>query len=153
MKRNIIETGMGAVVILVAVSFLVFSYGVTEQTPADGYDVIAKFNAIDGLVVGSDVRIAGVKVGTVVDQTIDQTEYRAVVRMKIDPEVKLSTDTLVRISSAGLLGGKYVKLEPGGAKQSLKNGGLLTNTKDVVSLEELLGKVIFMVTGDEVPSN
>ena len=80
-------------------------------------------------------------------------EYRAVVRMKIDPEVKLATDTLVRISSAGLLGGKYVKLEPGAAKDALKDGGLLTNTKDVVSLEELLGKVIFMVTGDESPRN
>jgi phospholipid/cholesterol/gamma-HCH transport system substrate-binding protein len=149
MRRNIIETGMGAVVILVAVFFLVFSYGVTEHTPDEGYDVIAKFNAIDGLAIGSDVRIAGVKVGTVIDQTIDQKEYRAVVRMKINPDVKLGKDTLVRISSAGLLGGKYVKLEPGAEKNALKDGGLLTNTKDVVSLEELLGKVIFLVTGDE----
>lgn len=151
MRRNIIETGMGAVVILVAGFFLVFSYGVTEHTPAEGYDVVAKFNAIDGLAVGSDVRIAGVKVGTVVDQTIDQKEYRAVVRMTIDPDVKLGKDTLVRISSAGLLGGKYVKLEPGAAEAEdvLKDGGLLKNTKDVVSLEELLGKVIFLVTGDE----
>lgn len=153
MKRNIIETGMGAVVILVAVFFLVFSYGVTDHTPAAGYDVIAKFNAIDGLAVGSDVRIAGVKIGTVVDQTIDQTEYRAVVRMKINPDIKLAKDTVVRISSAGLLGGKYIKLEPGSAKDALKEGGLLTNTKDVVSLEELLGRVIFLVTGDEAPQN
>ena len=149
MRRNIIETGMGAVVILVAAFFLVFSYGVTEHTPDEGYDVVAKFNAIDGLAVGSDVRIAGVKVGTVVDQTIDQREYRAVVRMKIDPAVKLAKDTMVRISSAGLLGGKYVKLEPGASKDVLATGGQLTNTKDVVSLEELLGKVIFLVTGDE----
>jgi phospholipid/cholesterol/gamma-HCH transport system substrate-binding protein len=148
LKRNIIETGMGAVVILVAVVFLVFSYGVTEHTPTKGYDVVAKFNAIDGLTVGSDVRIAGVKVGTVVDQWIDQKEYRAVVQMKIDPEVKLAKDTLVRVSSAGLLGGKYVKLEPGAAKDVVKDGGSLTNTKDVVSLEELLGKVIFLVTGE-----
>ena len=149
MRRNLIETGMGAVVILVAVFFLVFSYSATEQTPTEGYDVIAKFNAIDGLAVGSDVRIAGVKVGTVIDQTIDQKEYRAIVRMKINPDVRLAKDTLVRISSAGLLGGKYVKLEPGAEKEVLPDGGLLTNTKDVVSLEELLGKVIFLVTGDE----
>lgn len=149
MRRNIIETGMGAIVILVAVFFVVFSYGVTEHTPEEGYDVIAKFNAIDGLVVGSDVRIAGVKIGTVVDETIDQKEYRAVVRMKIDPAIKLAKDTLVRISSAGLLGGKYVKLEPGASKEMVAAGGVLTNTKDVVSLEELLGKVIFLVTGDE----
>lgn len=149
MRRNIIETAMGAIVILVAVVFLVFSYNVSDLRPAEGYDVIAKFNAVDGLAVGSDVRVAGVKIGTVVDQTIDQEEYRAIVRMKINPEIKLTTDTVVRISSAGLLSGKYVKLEPGGAKEELAAGGELTNTKDVISLEELLGKVIFLVTGED----
>lgn len=149
MSRNIIETGMGAIVILVAVLFLVFSYGVSDLRPAQGYDVIAKFNAIDGLTVGSDVRVAGVKVGTVVDERIDQSEYRAVVTMKINDNIELADDTAVRISSAGILGGKYVKLEPGSSKQMLQSGGELTNTKDVISLEELLGKVIFLVTGDE----
>ncbi len=149
MSRNIIETGMGAVVILVAVVFLVFSYSVSDLRPAQGYDVIAKFNAIDGLTAGSDVRIAGVKVGTVVDERIDQNEYRAVVTMKISDNIELAEDTAVRISSAGILGGKYVKLEPGNSKQMVQPGGELTNTKDVISLEELLGKVIFLVTGDE----
>lgn len=149
MRRNIIETATGAIVILVALVFLVFSYNVSDLRPAEGYDVIAKFNAVDGLAVGSDVRVAGVKIGTVVDQTIDQEEYRAIVRMKINPEIELTKDTVVRISSAGLLSGKYVKLEPGGAKEKLAAGGELTNTKDVISLEELLGKVIFLVTGDE----
>lgn len=149
MRRNIVETGMGAIVILVAAVFLAFSYGVSDLRPAQGYDLIAKFNAVDGLAVGSDVRVAGVKVGTVVGQSIDQEEYRAVVRLKIDPEIELAEDTVVRISSAGLLGGKYIKLEPGGSEKVLTDGGELTNTKDVISLEELLGKVIFLVTGDE----
>jgi len=149
MRRNIIETATGAIVILVALVFLVFSYNVSDLRPAEGYDVIAKFNAVDGLAVGSDVRVAGVKIGTVVDQTIDQEEYRAIVRMKINPEIELTKDTVVRISSAGLLSGKYVKLEPGGAKEKLAAGGELTNTKDVISLEELLGKVIFLVTGED----
>jgi phospholipid/cholesterol/gamma-HCH transport system substrate-binding protein len=149
MSRNIIETGMGAIVILVAVLFLVFSYSVSDLRPAQGYDIVAKFNAVDGLTVGSDVRVAGVKVGTVVDERIDQNEYRAVVTMKINDNIELAEDTGVRISSAGLLGGKYVKLEPGSSKQMVQKGGELTNTKDVISLEELLGKVIFLVTGDE----
>jgi phospholipid/cholesterol/gamma-HCH transport system substrate-binding protein len=149
MSRNIIETGMGAIVILVAAVFLVFSYSVSDLRPAQGYDVIAKFNAVDGLTVGSDVRVAGVKVGTVVDERIDQSEYRAVVTMKISHNIELADDTGVRISSAGILGGKYVKLEPGSSKQMVTSGGELTNTKDVISLEELLGKVIFLVTGDE----
>ena len=149
MSRNIIETGMGAVVILVAAVFLVFSYSVSDLRPAQGYDVIAKFNAIDGLTVGSDVRVAGVKIGTVVGERIDQKEYRAVVTMKIDHNIELPDDTAVRISSSGILGGKYVKLEPGSSKKFVSNDGELTNTKDVISLEELLGKVIFLVTGDE----
>lgn len=149
MTRNIIETGMGAIVILVAVVFLVFSYSVSDLRPAQGYDVVAKFNAVDGLTVGSDVRVAGVKVGTVVGERIDQEQYRAVVTMKINDNIDLPDDTAVRISSAGILGGKYVKLEPGSSKQMVESGGELTNTKDVISLEELLGKVIFLVTGDE----
>jgi len=149
MSRNIIETGMGAIVILVAVVFLVFSYGVSDLRPATGYDVIAKFNAVDGLTEGSDVRIAGVKVGTVVGERIDQTQYRAVVTMKINPSVQLTDDTVVRVSSSGILGGKYVKLEPGSSKKMVPAGGELKNTKDVISLEELLGKVIFLVTGED----
>ena len=149
MSRNIIETGMGAIVILVAVVFLFFSYSVSDLRPAQGYDIVAKFNAVDGLTVGSDVHVAGVKVGTVVGERIDQSEYRAVVTMKINDNIELAEDTGVRISSAGILGGKYVKLEPGSSKQMVQEGGELTNTKDVISLEELLGKVIFLVTGDE----
>jgi len=149
MSRNIIETGMGAIVILVAAVFLVFSYTVSDLRPAAGYDVVAKFNAVDGLLDGSDVRIAGVKIGTVVDERIDQKEYRAVVTMKINHGVELAEDTVVRVSSAGILGGKYVKLEPGASKKFVPAGGELKNTKDVISLEELLGKVIFLVTGDD----
>ena len=149
MRRNIIETGLGAVVIIVAVLFLVFSYEISDTGPTRGYDLLAKFNAIDGLTAGSDVRIAGVKVGTVIDEWIDQKEYRAVVKMTVEQGIQVPEDTVVRISSAGLLGGKYIKLEPGGSKVMLKDGQTLKNTRDVISLEELLGKVIFLVTGDE----
>lgn len=148
MRRRIIETLMGAVVILVAVLFLITSYGVTDLRAPAGYNVSARFNSIDGLTVGSDVRIAGVKVGTVVGESLDQQDYTAVVHMRIHPNVELRDDTVVRISSAGLLGGKYVKLEPGHAGEPIRAGGQLTETRDVVSLEELLGKVIFLVTGE-----
>jgi phospholipid/cholesterol/gamma-HCH transport system substrate-binding protein len=69
--------------------------------------------------------------------------------MKINDSIRLADDTAVRVSSAGILGGKYIKLEPGTSKQMLAGGGELTNTKDVISLEELLGKVIFLVTGED----
>ncbi len=151
MNRNVIESVLGGVVLLVAGLFLVFAYLGSDIRPIQGYEVIAKFNAIDGLTVGSDVRIGGVKVGSVVEQNIDPVEFRAVVKLAILHEVTLPTDTLARVTSAGLLGNKYIKLEPGGAKEKIADGAEIKRTKDVISMEELLGKVIFLVT-DESPA-
>jgi len=151
MKRNVIESVLGAVVLIVAGLFLVFAYIGSDVKPVQGYKLQAKFNAIDGLTVGSDVRIGGVKVGSVVNQKIDTTDFQAVVTLSILPAVRLPTDTVARITSAGLLGSKYVKLEPGGAEDIIASGTEIKRTKDVISMEELLGKVIFLVT-DEAPA-
>ena len=149
MKRNVIETVLGGVVILVAGLFLVFAYLGSDVRSVKGYKVIAKFDAIDGLSVGSDVRIGGVKIGNVVDQMIDSDDFRAVVTLVILPEVKLPVDTKASITSAGLLGTKYVKLEPGGADEKIPGGGQIQQTKSVISLEEMLVKVIFLVTDQQ----
>ena len=133
MERNVIETILGGVVILIAGVFLIFAYSNSD--------------AIDGLSVGNDVRIGGVKVGSVVQQRVDQEDYLAVVTMTVRPDIKLSKNTLATVSSDGLLGGKYIKLEPGDG-EILASGGELTSTRDVISLEELLGRVIFLVTDD-----
>ncbi len=151
MKRNVIESVLGAVVLIVAGLFLVFAYIGSDVKPVQGYELQAKFNAIDGLTVGSDVRIGGVKIGSVTGQEIDTKDFRAVVTLSILPEVRLPVDTTARITSAGLLGSKYVKLEPGGAEETISGGTEIKRTKDVISMEELLGKVIFLVT-DETPS-
>ncbi len=150
MRRSVIETVLGAMVLLVAAVFLIFAYTSSDLKPVLGYEVTARFNSIDGLTVGSDVRIGGVKVGSVVAQAIDQEAYQAVVDFTVRPEIRLPEDTLVSVTSSGLLGGKYLKLDPGSADNMVGNGGELSNTKDVISLEELLGKVIFLVT-DESP--
>ena len=150
MRRSVIETVLGAMVLLVAAVFLIFAYTSSDLKPVLGYQVTARFNSIDGLTVGSDVRIGGVKVGSVVAQEIDQEAYQAVVDFTVRPEIRLPEDTQVSVTSSGLLGGKYLKLDPGGADAMVGNGGELGNTKDVISLEELLGKVIFLVT-DESP--
>jgi len=151
MKRNVIESVLGGVVLLVAGLFLVFAYLGSDIRSTQGYEVTAKFNAIDGLTVGSDVRIGGVKVGSVIEQTIDTKDFRAVVKLAILSEVSLPSDTLASVTSAGLLGNKYIKLEPGGAKENIAGGAEIKRTKDVISMEELLGKVIFLVT-DESPA-
>jgi len=150
MRRSVIETVLGAMVLLVAAVFLIFAYTSSDLKPVMGYEVTARFNSIDGLTVGSDVRIGGVKVGSVVAQEIDQEMYQAVVDFTVRPEIRLPEDTQVSVTSSGLLGGKYLRLDPGNADDMVVNGGELRNTKDVISLEELLGKVIFLVT-DETP--
>jgi len=149
MRRSVIETVLGAMVLLVAAVFLIFAYTSSDLKPVLGYEVTARFNSIDGLTVGSDVRIGGVKVGSVVAQAIDQELYQAVVDFTVRPEIRLPEDTLVSVTSSGLLGGKYLKLDPGNADEMVGNGGELRNTKDVISLEELLGKVIFLVTDED----
>ena len=146
MKRNVIESVLGGVVLLVAGLFLVFAYLGSDIRPTQGYELLAKFNAIDGLAIGSDVRIGGVKVGTVVDQRIDPKDYRAIVNFRVISEVKLPVDTVARITSAGLLGSKYVKLEPGGSKETILGGAEIRITRDVISMEELFCKVIFLVS-------
>lgn len=148
MRRNVIETVLGAVVLLVAGVFLAFAYNSADLRPVAGYKITARFNAVDGLTVGSDVRVGGVKIGSVVGQSIDLESYQAVVVMTIRPDIGLPEDSVATVSSEGLLGGKYVRVDPGASKTHLADGSDLTETRDIVSLEEMLGKVIFLVTDE-----
>jgi phospholipid/cholesterol/gamma-HCH transport system substrate-binding protein len=151
MKRNVIETVLGAVVLLVAGVFLAFAYNSADLSPIAGYRILARFNAVDGLTVGGDVRVGGVKVGSVVGLEIDMEDYQAVITMTIMPRIRLPEDTVGVVAAEGLLGGKYVRLDPGNSDRMLEDGAELSETRDIVSLEEMLGKVIFLVT-DELNS-
>jgi phospholipid/cholesterol/gamma-HCH transport system substrate-binding protein len=144
MNRSVVEPILGALILLVAIGFLVFAYG-RASTPsvAKGYELTARFSAIDGLARGSDVRISGVKVGQVTDIQIEPQTYLAIVRMVIDPAVRLPTDTLASVTSEGLLGGKFVSLEPGSDEARIPNGGRIERTQSAASLDKLLGQVIF----------
>jgi phospholipid/cholesterol/gamma-HCH transport system substrate-binding protein len=84
MKRSVIETVLGAVVLLVAGIFFFFAYTSSDIRPTEGYEIQARFNAIDGLTVGSDARVGGVKIGTVTDMQIDQSTYQAVTTLNIE---------------------------------------------------------------------
>ncbi|MEQ9491933.1 MAG: outer membrane lipid asymmetry maintenance protein MlaD [Alphaproteobacteria bacterium] len=146
MQRSAIETVMGAVVLVVAGFFVVLAYNTTDIKPVSGYQLQAKFNAVDGLAIGSDVRIGGVKVGSVIDQYVDQELYQAVVSFSIQDKIRLPADSVASVNSSGLLGEKYLAIKPGTATDLLSEGQALSNTKDVVSLEELIGRVIFLVS-------
>lgn len=146
MKRNPLETVLGALVLLVAVVFLVFAYSAADLKAVTGYDVTATFQKVGGLERGSDVRISGIRVGTVSAQTLDQKNFQAKVTMSISPDVTLPKDTQAAIVSDGLLGAKYVNLTPGQSTERIAPGGAVARTKDYQSLEDLVGQIIFAAT-------
>lgn len=153
MGRNMIETVMGAVVIMVAAYFLGFAYTHADLKEVVGYEVNATFTSVGGLETGSDVRINGIKVGTVAGQKLDPVTFNAVVTLSITPEIKLPMDTIASIANEGLLGGKFVKLTPGREVDTVASGGMLDKTKDYKSIEEMVGELIFLATADNPPGD
>jgi len=151
MGRNLIETIMGAVVLGVAGFFLVFAYRHADLKQVTGYEVTAQFASVGGLEAGSDVRINGIKVGTVAGHALDPNTFNAVVRLTIVPDIRLPKDTTATIATEGLLGGKFLKLEPGRSPERIAEGGSIARTKDYKSIEEMVGELIFLATSDTPP--
>jgi phospholipid/cholesterol/gamma-HCH transport system substrate-binding protein len=143
MGRNLIETVMGAVVLAVAVLFVVFAYSSTSVSAVNGYELAARFNRVDGLTVGSDVRLGGIKIGTVTGLSLDTNTYQAVATLGIASDVALPADSSARILSEGLLGGSYVDIQPGGDEEMLPEGGRFEYTQDPINLVDLLGRFVF----------
>ncbi|WP_159715670.1 outer membrane lipid asymmetry maintenance protein MlaD [Geminicoccus flavidas] len=147
MARSIVETVLGALVLLVACGFLFWAYARSDIGSTNGYELIARFDRADGIDVGGDVRISGVNVGRVVAKTLDPQTFRAEVRFTVGNDVKLPTDSSASISSASLIGGKYLSIIPGGDDRDLEPGGVITLTQSSVSIEDLIGRYIFSQGG------
>ncbi len=148
MRGNVIETVMGTVVLVVAALFLVFAYKSSQlRSVSGGYEVIAEFARVDGIHAGSDVRISGIKIGSVVGEALDPKSFLATLRMSIDPAVQLPDDTVAQVTSAGLLGDKYMSLVPGGSDKLIPPGGKIKYTQSSVSLENMIGQMIFSSPG------
>ncbi|MBV9862927.1 MAG: outer membrane lipid asymmetry maintenance protein MlaD [Alphaproteobacteria bacterium] len=147
MSGNVIETVMGAVVLVAAALFLFFAYSTSQVRAVQGYEVVAQFDRVDGIRDGGDVRISGIKVGSILGETLDPKTFLADVRMSIDPSIRLPDDTVAEIISAGLLGDKYMSLVPGGSDRQIPPGGRIKYTQSPVSLENLIGQMIFSQTG------
>ncbi|HUN50179.1 MAG TPA: outer membrane lipid asymmetry maintenance protein MlaD [Candidatus Sulfotelmatobacter sp.] len=149
MSGNLVETLIGAVVLVVAAVFLAFAYSTAGVRSLGGYELVAKFDRVDGLSVGSDVRMSGIKIGTVTAATLDPKTYQAVVHLDLQPDIKLPDDSSAKIASQGLLGGNYVSLEPGGSDKYLKPGEQLRYVQGSVSLMDLISQAIFSFTGGD----
>jgi phospholipid/cholesterol/gamma-HCH transport system substrate-binding protein len=147
MQSNLVETLIGAIVVVIAGVFLYYGYSNSGMRSANGYHVKAEFDRVDGLANGSDVRLSGIKVGTVVSQAIDQKNYQAVVTLSLAPDVKIPDDSSAKITSEGLLGSNYIALTPGGSEDYLKDGGEITFTQGSVDLMGLIGQAMFSTTG------
>ena len=145
-RHNAAELLTGATILLLAAGFLGYAVANSGRIGASGYALTAKFDRIDGLSVGSDVRLAGVKVGSISEARIDPQSYLAVVTLTVQDGIKLPRDSSAEVTSDGLLGGKFLSLTPGGDTRMLPPGGAITITQSSVSLEQLLGKFIFSVT-------
>jgi phospholipid/cholesterol/gamma-HCH transport system substrate-binding protein len=133
------EIAVGAVVLAAAIGFGAYamqSAGVTTQ--GGGYALTASFRSLEGVNVGTDVRLAGVKVGTVSDIALNPETYRAETVVQIRDGILIPDDSAILVASEGLLGGNFVEISPGGSPFYFEPGGEFTDTQGSVSLISLL---------------
>lgn len=140
--ENPIETLVGAGVVAVAVGFAIYAGGDERlsRAGADDYELVAKFRSAAGLSPGTDVRIAGVKIGRVSNLDLDPKSFRARVTLSIRNDIELSDETIAKIDSEGLLGGSFVSIEPIPGFEALGPGDEIVNTQGSVSLLDLLAQ-------------
>jgi phospholipid/cholesterol/gamma-HCH transport system substrate-binding protein len=140
MQNHTVETLIGAIVVVVAVAFLYFAYSSNSTASLSGYEVEARFQRVDGLNVGTDVRLSGIKIGSVSALTLDPKTYQATVHLNIRSDVKLPDDSSVMVTSTGLLGNSYLSISPGGSDKMIASGGAIHNTQRSVDLKSLIGR-------------
>lgn len=143
MNRSYVESVLGAVVVVAGLVFVFLAYSAATFETAKGYPLTALFFKVGGLQQGNEVRIGGVKVGTIASVHLDPDTYDSVVKMTVSKRLKLPVDTVAAIAVDGIFGGKYLLLEPGQETAVLKPGDVFQRVRDAASLEDLIGEAIF----------
>lgn len=143
MRRSVIETILGAVVLGAAALFGVVLYNQSKTISADTYALFAKFDRVDGVRKGSEVRISGIPVGQVVESQLDNESMLAKIKLELDKKIKLPTDSALEIASDGLFGKKYLALTLGSDEDYLQNGSEITYTQAGADLMQLVSKFMF----------
>ncbi|MGE5148010.1 MAG: outer membrane lipid asymmetry maintenance protein MlaD [Candidatus Eiseniibacteriota bacterium] len=142
LARQNTEILVGTLVLVVFALFIVYAFTGTGLAAREGYPVTAEFGQVDGLAVGSQVTIAGLKVGQVTKLDLDPNGLRPVITMVIDRGIKLPTDSSARVATDGLLGPKFIKIDPGGDEDDIQPGGRIEYVQDAVIVERLLQKIV-----------
>lgn len=145
MHNETVETLIGAIVIVIAVAFVIFTYQ-TTGTRMGGYELTAKMVRVDGLAAGTDVKLGGVKVGAVRALTLEPN-YLVTVHMDINSDVKVPDDSSLVVTSSGLLGSSYLSIQPGGSDKMLPPGGTIKNTQGAIDMMGLLNKFVNSSSG------
>ena len=152
-NNNMVETLIGAIVIAVAAAFLFFAYTSTSAGSLSGYPLEARFASADGITTGTDVRLHGIKIGTVSGVDLDPKTYMAIVRLSIRKDVPIPDDSAIKVTSSSLLGSSYRSIQPGGSPANLKPGSQIANTQGSVDIMGLIGRAIYGNTGSSSSGN
>ena len=152
-RENFGEAIVGVLVVILAVWFVVFAWNRTGGgAKAGSIHVTAIFPNASGVTAGTDVRVAGLKIGSVTGLALDPQSYQVKVEMAIDPQTKLPADSSASITSEGLLGSTFIAFTPGGSPATLKNGDTITDTQGSMDLMALIGQFINRPSGDKPAS-
>lgn len=150
MSHNTTEVMVGGAVLAAAVAFAVYAGQATGlSTSGGGYELTASFRSLEGVSVGTDVRLAGVKIGTVTDVELNKESYRADTTFTVLDGIEVPDDSAVVIASEGLLGGNFVEIMPGGSPFFFEAGDEMEDTQGAVSLISLLIKFVAGNGADE----
>jgi len=145
MKKVTMEAIVGIFVVfgLLCVGYMTVKLGKVDFLSDDSYPLTAKFTSVSGLRIGSPVNILGIDVGRVEKITMDQENQKAVVKIKVRKDIKIYDDAIASIKTEGLIGDKYLSIEPGGGGDILKPAGVITDTQAAVDIESLISKYAF----------
>ena len=141
-RDNGFEALVGFLVVLVAAGFIWFGWERTGGGIRQAITVKALFPSAAGVSVGTDVRIAGLKVGSVKEERLDPESYQAELTLALDRHVRIPSDTSASVASDGLLGGSHIALTPGGAETPLKDGDMILDTQGSVDMMSLIGSFV-----------
>jgi len=152
MRNDTVETLIGAAVIAIAIAFVIFAYRSTGTANVGGYELQAHMSRVDGVAVGTDVRLAGVKIGTVNALTLEPN-YLVDVHMDIHRDIKVPDDSSLVVTSSGLLGSSYLSIAPGGSDRMLAAGGVIKNTQGSIDMMGLLNRFVNSSSGGSSGGN